>query len=189
MDITDVKRDVSYNLNHEGEKTTWPSGLVTLSIILLVLAVITTVGLKIWNNSQIAKLDSLKQETEKLKNSFAGGEQEIITTEKTLNNIAGILKDHSNTSKLMTLIEQNTDPTVTFTTLNWDPNTLILSLDGTAGSYTKISQQVLNFQQAVIDNSNQLAFNKVIMKGAKSVSAGNYSFSLEVDVNKAVLNF
>jgi len=189
MDITSVKRDVSYTLSHKDTKSTWPSGLVALSVIVLVLATVVTIGLKTWNGIQEKNLATLKQENEQLKNSFSGSETDIITTEKTLNNIASILKKHSNTSRLMTLIEANTNPTVHFTSLGWDPDTLILTLTGTSGSYAAVSQQVLNFQQALTSDNGQLAFDKVTLKGAKAVSAGSYDFNLEISVNKAVLNF
>jgi len=189
MDITGVKKDVSYTLSHKDTKSTWPSGLVALSIIILVLATVVAIGLKTWNGIQEKELATLKQENEQLKNSFSGNEADIISTEKTLNNISSILEEHSNTSKLMTIIEANTNPAVYFTSLSWDPNTAILTLNGTAGSYAAISQQVLNFQQALNSDTEQLAFNKVTLKGAKAASAGNYDFNLEISVNKTVLNF
>lgn len=189
MDITSVKRDVSYTLSHKDTKSTWPSGLVALSVIVLVLAIVVAIGLKTWNSIQEKNLVTLKQENEQLKNSFSGSETELITTEKTLNNIASILKEHSNTSGLMTIIETNTSPAVYFTALNWNPDTLVLTMNGTTSSYTAISQQVLNFQQALISENGRLAFDKVILKGAKTVSTGSYDFNLEISVNKEVLNF
>ncbi len=189
MDITSVKRDVSFALSHKDTKNTWPSGLVALSVIILVLAIIVSVGLKVWNGIQTKKLESLHQETEQLKNSFSGSESDIIKTEKTLNNISSILNDHSNTSELMTLIEENTHPNVYFISLDWDPDTLILTLSGVAESYLVISQQVLNFQQALISDNGQPAFSKVTLKGAKAVSTGRYDFNLEISVNKGILNF
>lgn len=189
MDITGIKKDVSYTLSHKEAKSTWPSGLVALSVIILILAVVVTVGLKAWNSVQEKNLTVLKQQNEQLKSSFSGSEGDIIATEKTLNNITGILKKHSNTSRLMTLIEANTNTAVYFTSLNWDPDSLILTLSGTAGSYSAVSQQVLNFQQALVDDSGRLAFNKVILKEAKAASATGYDFSMEISVNKDVLNF
>jgi hypothetical protein len=189
MDITGVKRDVSYTLGHKDTKNNWPSGLVALSVIILVLAIVVAVGLKIWNGMQTKNLVTLKQEAEQLKGSFSGSEEDIIKTEKTLNNITSILKDHSNTSKLMTIIEENTDPKVYFSSLTWDPNTLVMALSGTTDSYPIISQQVLNFQQALLSNNGQLAFDKVTLKGAKTASTGKYDFNLELSVNKTALNF
>lgn len=189
MDITGIKRDVSYTLNHKDAKNTWPSGLVALSVIVLALAIIMAIGVKVWNGIQIKKLETLHQDLVQLKDSFPGDEGDIIKTEKTLNNITSILKDHSNTSKLMTIIEENTHPNVYFASLDWNPSALILTLSGSAESYSVISQQVLNFQQALLDDNGQPAFTKVILRGAKIVSIGKYDFNLEISVNKGALNF
>lgn len=189
MDIANVKRDVSYTLNHKDNKNTWPTGLVALSVIILVVAILVATGLKLWSSYQTKKLASLNTEIEELKASFPGEEADIIKTEKTLNNIGQILKEHQSTAKLLTVIEENTDQNVYFTNMGWDPDTLILTLSGVADSYSTVALQVKNFQQAVLSENGQPAFGQVILKGSKINGTAKYDFSLELSVNKTVLNF
>lgn len=189
MDIADVKRDVSYTLNHKDTKNTWPNGLVALSVIILVVAILVATGLKLWSSYQMKKLDSLNVEIEQLKLSFPGEEADVIKTEKTLNNIGQILKEHKSTTKLLTIIEENIHQNVYFTAMGWDPKTLILTLSGTADSYSVVALQVQNFQQAILSENGQSAFEQVILKGAKINGTSKYDFNLEISVNKAVLIF
>lgn len=189
MDITDVKRDVGYTLNHKDIKNTWPNGLVALSVIVLVIAILVATGLKFWSIYQTKKLNSLNIEIEQLKSSFPGEEANVIKTEKTLNNIGQILKEHQSTAKLLTVIEENTHQNVYFTTLGWDPDTLLLTLGGIADSYSVVALQVQNFQQAILSENGQPAFEQVILKSSKINSTAKYDFNLEISVNKAVLNF
>ncbi|MCX6737519.1 MAG: hypothetical protein NTX26_02180, partial [Candidatus Parcubacteria bacterium] len=73
--------------------------------------------------------------------------------------------------------------------MGWDPKTLILTLSGTADSYSVVALQVQNFQQAILSENGQSAFEQVILKGAKINGTSKYDFNLEISVNKAVLIF
>jgi hypothetical protein len=189
MDIADVKRDVSYTLNHKEEKNTWPSGLVALSVIILVIAILVTTGLKLWSSYQSRKLVAIQTEIEQLKLSFPGEESEVIKTEKILNNISQILKEHKNTSKLLTIIEENIQSSIYFTVLGWNPDTSVLTLNGVADNYSAVAIQVQNFQQVLLSENGQPAFDQVILKGAKVTGTSKYDFSLDIEVNEAVFNF
>lgn len=142
--------DAQTLLGKERLVAVWPWRLFVASLIILVIAILYYVGLafgyRIYLNGRIEKKDA---EIAELVASISKEDQtQLMRFYAQLQSLKDLLDRHVINSKILPLLEKNTNQTVYFNKLDLDVAQRSLNLDGVAASYQILAQQLEAFKRA-----------------------------------------
>ena len=161
--------DTQHLLERERTTTVWPWRLFVASLIALIVAVLYYVGLafgyRTYLNSGIEKKDA---EIAELAASIPKEDQvRLMRFYNQIQSLKNLLDKHVINSKILSLLEKNTNKKVFYNKLDLDVAQRSLNLDGIAESYQILAQQLEAFKQApeverfLINNSQ---FNQGVVR-------------------------
>ena len=100
-------------------------------------------------------------------------EQNILLEETKINNFSGLVSSHKKINNVLADLENNTQPQVYFSDFNFDLAKNVLVLNGQAGSFEALSQQM-----GILNGDKNL--KKISLSGVSVGKQGGLVFSLQL---------
>lgn len=157
------------------------SGGIVLA--LLILSLLVYGGLLFYGKKLKTELNDIKQEIADLESRRdKEAEETIIETDKRLNLVEGLFKEHFYWTKLLSKIEELTSPQIYFTEskFNFLNEKVELTFSGNAKTYTALAQQMVSFKEDPL-------VEKVVVAQISLSQAGGIEFDLSVTFSKSIL--
>lgn len=140
----------------------WTTWLIFIAVIL------GTIFIFLYKNALDEKISAAQKELKNLQSKEKINQiKELTDFSDQLKNLKTILNNHSNTTKIFSLVEEATHPKVYWTNLNFMTETSTIILAGKAANFDVLSNQLTSLQQnnniknseltgISIDNKNKL---------------------------------
>jgi len=152
----------------------WLGRLITLSIILLVIAVGLYFVALFYQNYLNKSISALNEKIKNLSQEISIEDRnEVLTFYSQLINLKSLLSNHLYPSKIFSRLELITHPQVTFTGFSYDYKNLLLKLEGYAKNLDILAQQILAFQKTT-------DFTKINLTDIKTMT-DKVQFGLEIN--------
>jgi hypothetical protein len=160
----------------------WPKGLLTFVVILFLLVIGATFGLKEYTQIKINQLNSLNKNISDIRSKFSKeDEQRIALFEKKLKTLENLLNNHIHFSKLVAFLETNTHPKVYYTNLNFDTSSNTLKLEGVAQNQEVLSEAI----NAFANNSTDI--QTIIVRNVKINEDNTVNFNIDLIVQPQLI--
>ena len=143
-------QDVTQQFKPEKLAVGWPWRLFLVSVLLLMISVISYLGLKFGYETVLnARLRNIDQSLKTLNNKISQNQEEdFILFYSRLVNLDTMLVKHVLTYKVFSLLEQHTHSRVYYSSMDFKAPERQLILEGLAGSYGVLSEQLGVFEKA-----------------------------------------
>lgn len=158
------------------KSTGWLSGLITISIIILVIAVGLYFGALFYQNYLNKSISDINSKTKNLSKEISIDDRnEILTFYSQLVNLKSLLTNHIYTSNIFSRIELITHPNVMFNSFSYDYKDKKIKLTGNAKDLNVLSQQLLAFYKTT-------DFKQINITDIKT-TPNNVQFTVEIEFN------
>lgn len=158
-----------------------PNLWLILSVSLLVLTILITLGLFGYKNNLIQQKAALETQIKELEEQRdLGLETKLIELEKNITALKKFLAIHIYPSKLFQILEEITLPQVQLTNFSTDLSTGKISLAAEAANYSTLAKQLMAFEQ-------DTRIKKVEVSGINLGSGGQVDFNLEIEFDSQFL--
>ena len=145
-----------------------------LSFAFFIVAAILTGGLYLYRNFLINNLADQKATLQKLETDFEPALiSELDKVSSSITNSKDLLKNHTKTSEVFAILEENTLPEISFGSFGYNTELKSLSLQGEAFSYSAIS-----LQSSVFESLPSISSAKFSNLGLKD--SGKVTFNLTI---------